>query len=186
MPESNEFHPDGTNISVWELGVGGWELSYSRHEAALPPRPADDRHRPPDRPRLERQRSGREKHTSNRDRYRERPDSSRSSRRDADARACAGGFHRRGPGEPEPLRPGPGLHRRPSSSSTGPRARVCDARRLHAGVSRTRSAAAEAIVRSLRPPHPVQHRLLRCGEGQTPPRPRLHRDGGRARRSMDS
>ena len=81
-------------------------------------------------PRLECQRSDREEHTSNRrDRYRQRPDSSRSSRRDADPRACAGRLRRRGPGEPEPLRRRRGLHRRPSASSTSPRARLCDARR---------------------------------------------------------
>ena len=63
-------------------------------------------------------------------------------------------------------------------------------RRVHARLSRAGSTALEAVVGGVRRPHPVEHRLLRRGEGQAPAGVRIHRDSratgrrvGLARRS---
>ena len=61
-----------------------------------------------------------------------------------------------------------------------------DARRVHAGLPRARSAAAEAAVGGVGPAHPDEHRLLRRGEGQAPAGARVHRDRRAARGPLDS
>ena len=70
--------------------------------------------------------------------------------------------------------------------AAGAGARLRDARRVHAGLSRPRSAAPAAAVESIRRRTPVEHRVLRSGEGQARAAHRVHRDRRAACRALDS
>ena len=97
----------------------------------------------------------------------------------------AGPLHRRRGGQPGPLRlPTPCSRAR--FRSCGRRgARLRDAGRVHAGISRPRSAAAAAAGRASGLQHPVEHRLLRRQQRQAPAAARVHRDPGAARGALD-
>ena len=85
-----------------------------------------------------------------------------------------------GRGEPVPLRRGRRLQGGAAAPAAGQDAGMRDAGRVHAGLPGPRSEAAEAALRSVGRPHPVEHRLLRRREGQAPARARVRRDRGAA------